>query len=196
VFSGLWDIHYANKLQSRPARYILGDWQLSSIIQASSGRVYSDRIGQDLNNDGNLANERVPYAPRNSLRLPAFATIDLRVAKDVPLWREARVRLKLIGEAFNLTRSNEHYRTTVFATHGPRKLRIRRPAYLFDTSAGDPRILQLALVFSRRRPASRLTSRPSCILPSPAHSPAVTAESKSCLAGNRPSVPKFMTHAE
>lgn len=60
-------------------------------------------IGQDLNNDGNIANERVSFAPRNGIRLPAFATLDLRGTKDVPLWPESRVQLKLIGEAFNLT---------------------------------------------------------------------------------------------
>lgn len=43
VLSGLWDIHYANGLQNVPARYVLGGWQLSTIVQASSGRVFSER---------------------------------------------------------------------------------------------------------------------------------------------------------
>jgi len=147
VLSGVWDIFYANRMENAAARYVLGDWQLSSIFQASSGRVYSERIGQDLNNDGNVANERVPFAPRNGLRLPAFTTVDLRVSKDLALWKERRVRLKLIGEAFNLTN-----RTNITGKNGVRynvnltNFEVRpNSLYLAETAAGDPRIVQLAL---------------------------------------------------
>ena len=43
VASASWDIDYANRM-SGPARYILGFWQLSTIVQAQSGRVYSPRV--------------------------------------------------------------------------------------------------------------------------------------------------------
>jgi outer membrane receptor protein involved in Fe transport len=147
VFSGVWDIGYANRLRNAAARMLLGYWQLSSIIQAQSGRVFSPRIGQDLNNDGNIANERVPFAARNSLRLPAFATLDLRLAKDIPLWRESRASLKLLGEAFNLTnRTNITGKNAVQYNVNLMNFEFRpNAAYLFDTAAGDPRILQLAL---------------------------------------------------
>ena len=147
VFSGLWDIHYANRMQSAVARRLLGGWQLSTIIQASSGRPFSERVGQDLNNDTNIANERVPYATRNGLRLPSFSTGDLRVAKDVALWREGVVKFKLIGEAFNLTnRTNITGRNAVSYNVNLTNFEFRpNSAYLFDTVAGDPRILQLAL---------------------------------------------------
>ncbi len=147
VMSGVWDINYARKLDSAAAKLILGDWQLSSIVQAQSGRVFSRRIGQDLNNDGNLANERVPFVGRNTLRLPAFATLDLRLSKDIPLWKESRVKLKLIGEAFNLTnRSNITGRNGVQYNVNLTNFEFRpNSAYLFDTAAGDPRIVQLAL---------------------------------------------------
>ena len=100
-----------------------------------------------MNNDTNIANERVPYAPRNGLRLPAFATMDLRVAKDIALWREGTVKLKLIGEAFNLTnRTNITGRNAVRYNVNLTNFEFRpNSAYLFDTAAGDPRILQLAL---------------------------------------------------
>jgi hypothetical protein len=147
VFSGVWDITYGNRVQNSFARVILGDWQLSSILQAQSGRLFSPRIGQDLNNDGNLANERVPFAGRNTLQLPAFVTMDLRLAKDVPLWRESKVRLKLIGEAFNLAnRANITGRNGVQYNVNLNNFEFRpNSSYLFDTTAADPRILQLAL---------------------------------------------------
>mgnify|MGYP000591045685 CR=1 FL=1 len=147
VFSGVWDIGYANRARNTAVRLLLGQWQLSSIIQAQSGRVFSPRIGQDLNNDGNIANERVPFAARNSLRLPAFVTADLRLAKDIPLWRESRASLKLLGEAFNLTnRANITGKNAVRYNVNLTNFEFRpNAAYLFDTTAGDPRILQLAL---------------------------------------------------
>ncbi len=147
VFSGVWDIGYANRAANPAVRTLLGRWQLSSILQAQSGRVFSPRIGQDLNNDGNIANERVPFAARNSLRLPAFATVDLRLAKDIPLWRDSRASLKLLGEAFNITnRVNITGKNAVRYNANLTNLELRpNAAYLFDTTAGDPRILQLAL---------------------------------------------------
>ncbi len=126
VMSGTWDIAYGDKLANAAARYVLGG---------------------DVNNDSNVANERVPFAPRNGLRLPAFASGDLRLSKDIALWRDSRVKMKLIGEAFNLTN-----RTNVTGKNGVRynanltNFEFRpNAAYLFDTSSGDPRILQLAL---------------------------------------------------
>jgi hypothetical protein len=147
VMSGTWDIAYGDKLANAAARYVLGGWQLSTIVQAQSGRVFSERVNVDVNNDSNVANERVPFAPRNGLRLPAFASGDLRLSKDIALWRDSRVKMKLIGEAFNLTN-----RTNVTGKNGVRynvnltNFEFRpNAAYLFDTSSGDPRILQLAL---------------------------------------------------
>jgi len=147
VLSGVWDIGYANRAGHAAVRTVLGHWQLSTIIQAQSGRVFSPRIGQDLNNDGNIANERVPFAARNSLRLPAYATVDLRLAKDIPLWRDSRASLKLLGEAFNLTnRTNITGKNAVRYNANLTTFEFRpNSAYLFDTTAGDPRILQLAL---------------------------------------------------
>lgn len=147
VFSGVWDITYGNRMKNIAARMILGGWQLSSIIQAQSGRVFSERVNVDLNNDTNIANERVPFAPRNGLRLPAFGSMDMRISKDVPLWKESRVRLRLIGEAFNLpNRVNITGRNGVRYNVNLNTFEFRpNAAYLLDTAAGDARIMQLAL---------------------------------------------------
>ncbi|MBL8233661.1 MAG: hypothetical protein JNL98_34510, partial [Bryobacterales bacterium] len=111
-----------------------------------SGRVYSPRINLDLNNDGNIANERVPFAARNSLRLPSFATMDFRVSKDIPVAGDGRVKIKLIGEAFNITnRSNITGQNAVQFNANLTTFQFRpNSAYRFTTSTGDPRILQLA----------------------------------------------------
>ena len=150
VVSGVWDIHYANGMTG-PGKYILGGWQLATIIQAQSGRVYSERVNIDLNNDGNFSSDRAPGAVRNGLRLPAFATADLRLSKDVPLGSE-RVRVKFIAEAFNFTN-----RTNITGRNGVRYNVVLPPAgsALFTanpnavfgavTGSGDPRIFQLAL---------------------------------------------------
>ena len=64
--------------------------------------MFTERVNVDVNNDGNLNNERLPFTARNGLRLPKFARVDLRISKDIPLTPEGRVRIRLIGEAFNL----------------------------------------------------------------------------------------------
>jgi Carboxypeptidase regulatory-like domain/TonB dependent receptor len=147
VFSGIWDINYFDNMKSHGANYLLGGWQLSSIFQASSGRVFSERVNTDVNNDGNLANERVPFAPRNGLRLPKFATVDLRISKDIPVLPDGRVKIRLIGEAFNLfNRANITGQNAVHYNANLTNFQFRpNTAYLFTTSTGDPRILQLAL---------------------------------------------------
>ncbi|MCS7023315.1 MAG: TonB-dependent receptor [Bryobacteraceae bacterium] len=146
VMSGVWDLAWANRMENRLGRYVLGGWQVSSIVQAQSGRVFSPRINLDLNNDGNLANERVPFAARNSLRLPALATLDFRISKDVPLAGDGRVKIRLIGEAFNLTnRTNITGQNGVQLNANLANFQFRpNAAFRFTTSTGDPRILQLA----------------------------------------------------
>ena len=73
--------------------------------------------------------------------------MDLRLAKDIALWRDSRVKLKLIGEAFNLTnRTNITGKNGVHYNANLTTFEFRpNAAYLLDTAAGDPRILQLAL---------------------------------------------------
>jgi hypothetical protein len=147
VFSGVWDINYLDRSGNVAVRYLLGGWQLSTIAQAQSGRVFSERVNLDVNNDGNINNERVPFAPRNGLRLPKFVTYDLRVSKDVAVLPENRLRIRLIGEAFNLfNRANITGQNGVHYNVNLANFQFRPNApYLFTTATGDPRILQLAV---------------------------------------------------
>ena len=80
--------------------YGLGDWWFSGIFTAQSGQPFSARVNGDVNGDGNARNDLAPGTERNSLRLPAIAQLDLRVARDIALGR--RVRAQLIAEVFNL----------------------------------------------------------------------------------------------
>ena len=153
VASATWDIAYANG-KSGVMRYILGFWQLSTIIQAQSGSVYSARVSTDLNNDGNFNSDRAPGAVRNALRLPAFATADLRLSKDVPLGTE-RIRAKFLAEAFNFTnrtnvtgRNATQFNITLPTATNPNFLAAPNAVYGAPTSSGDPRIFQLALKFT------------------------------------------------
>jgi len=146
VFSAVWDLNYWNASSSVFTRYVLNGWQLSTIAQVQSGRRFNRLVSGDPNNDQNLSNDRVPTIGRNTLEGPAFETVDLRISRDVPLYRE-RLRLRLIGEAFNLTnRANFNgIQTTEFAYNATTSVFTRRTDYLRRTSTFDPRILQLAV---------------------------------------------------
>lgn len=144
VLSGVYDITYFNKLSS-PLKYVLGGWQISSILQAQSGRPFNPSATGDYNNDGNSRNDRVPGFGRNSIQGPKFVSLDARISKDVPLWQE-RVKLRLIGEAFNiLNRANvSGINTTPYTFAAATRTFTPNPAFLTNTASFDPRILQIA----------------------------------------------------
>jgi hypothetical protein len=148
VFSGVWDMPYARSLSNVFLRSVLRDYQLSVIANASSGRFFSQRVNIDLNNDGNNRTDRVPGVGRNTLQLPAFATLDVRVSRDILLGTE-RARVRLMFEAFNVTnRTNiTGQNPTLYNVNLTAREFTRNPAYLFATTSGDPRILQLAAKF-------------------------------------------------
>ncbi len=129
-------------------RAVLNGWQLSTIATLQSGRPYTSTIGQnpDLNNDGNTRNDRTPGQGRNALRGPNFLDDDVRLSRYFPLGTE-RVRLQLIGEAFNVTNRVNFIslRTTQYNFTGTAFVPLTNfftPA--LGSAAGDPRILQLA----------------------------------------------------
>ena len=143
VFSGIWDISYANSLSNNVAKQILNHWQLSLISQALSGRAYQEIASGDAGNDGNQSNDRAPGVGRNTYRGPEFATVDVRLTKELTL--HERVKLRLIGEAFNLT--NRANITGINTTHYAFSGGSYRPLATYGavTAVGDPRIAQLAL---------------------------------------------------
>ena len=118
--------------------------------QAQSGRAFNEIATGDPENDSNTANDRVPGAGRNTIRGPEFATVDVRLTKDVPLHSE-RVHLRLIAEFFNATnRANlNSVLTTRYTFSGGFFRPLANPAVPSTTfgwpqSVFDPRILQFA----------------------------------------------------
>ena len=89
-------------LGRRARKALLDGWSLSWIATAYSGYPYSERVTNDVNNDGNRSNDLVPGG-RNAQRLPWTRNIDARLSRKIPLGEQAR--LELIAEAFNLLNS-------------------------------------------------------------------------------------------
>jgi hypothetical protein len=98
VFSGVFDLAYW-KDSSGVGKALLDGWSVSWIAALQSGLPYSERVTNDLNNDGNRSNDIVPGS-RNTHRLPTAYTVDMRLSKKIPLGN--KVRLEIIAEAFNL----------------------------------------------------------------------------------------------
>jgi outer membrane receptor protein involved in Fe transport len=98
VFSGYWDMSYWNH-SAGVTKALLDGWSMSWIASLQSGQPYSERVANDLNNDGNRSNDIVPGS-RNTHTPPTSNNLDMRVSRRIPLGGKAR--LELIGEAYNL----------------------------------------------------------------------------------------------
>ena len=102
VFSAVWDLDYAKSMSNAAVKALASGWTLSTISQLQSGRALSVTTSGDPGNDTNTANDRAPLVGRGTLRGPGLAALDLRMTRDIPLYKE-RARLRLIVESFNLT---------------------------------------------------------------------------------------------
>jgi hypothetical protein len=160
VASGIWDLTYFDGL-SKGARHVLGGWQLTGILQASSNPPYSPVVNADINNDVNTATDRAPGFGRNSLRQGKFVKFDMRVTKNISF--NERFRVELIGELFNAFNhvnlgsltggsfvNNQAYTATVTTTGAgtptnPVITLAPRADFNFPSSAFESRIGQLAL---------------------------------------------------
>jgi len=98
VFSGYWDLTYWTH-STGVAKALLDGWSMSWIATLQSGQPYSERVANDLNNDGNRSNDIVPGS-RNTHHPPTSNNLDMRLARRIPIG--GRARLELIGEAYNL----------------------------------------------------------------------------------------------
>jgi hypothetical protein len=97
--SGVWDLDYADSF-SGVAKAIFRDFQVSFILTAQSGQPYSGMVSSDLNNDGNLWNDRTPGSARDAFYVPATVSFDPRLMRTVRL--TGRASLQLAWEAFNV----------------------------------------------------------------------------------------------
>ena len=146
VFSGLYDLNFLPSTASRAARLLLNGWQISGIFNARNGLPFSATVGGngDVNQDGNARTDRPPFLGRNTLKLPNFYTLDMRVTKIIPLTE--RVRLQLIGEAFNIANHANFsaLNPSPFNFNSATRIFSPVPTYLAPSNTYDPRILQLA----------------------------------------------------
>lgn len=95
------------------ARYVVNNWQLASIATLASGRPTGSEtikmndtpvpgmLYSSSEFNGFNGNFRVPFVPLNSLYTPWIQQENLRLTKNVPLWRES-LKLSLNAEVFNL----------------------------------------------------------------------------------------------
>jgi len=102
VMSGLWTPLAGRRWSSGWTRAALNGWQISGVAQMQSGRPFSIMATGDPGDDGNNYNDRAPLVGRDTYRGPGLATLDLRVARDVPV-RGERMRLRLLAEGFDVT---------------------------------------------------------------------------------------------
>jgi hypothetical protein len=144
VFSAIYDLNQGRSMSNTFFKHLLSDWQLSAIAQAQSGRRFNATTTGDPNNDRNNFNDRAPLVGRNTIQGPVFAAVDLRITRDVALTE--RIRLRLIGEAFNITnRANFNaIQTNQYTFSGATGVFTPTTNFLFRQSTFDPRILQLA----------------------------------------------------
>ncbi|HWW75394.1 MAG TPA: hypothetical protein VNZ44_08360, partial [Pyrinomonadaceae bacterium] len=100
VFSPVYEIRKIKWSDNAVARALFSDWTISGIAQLQSGSPYTAVVGNDPNNDGNRANDRLPGTARNEFTSPSVYQIDARLTRSISFTES--VRLRLILEAFNV----------------------------------------------------------------------------------------------
>ena len=113
VYSFVWTPTFTRRSDVF-SRYVVNNWQLSSITTLASGRqagpvtvrmsdtpVPGMLFNSTLNGFG--GNSRVPFEPFDSLYTPPFYREDFRLTRHIPI--NERVHLFLNFEAFNVSNS-------------------------------------------------------------------------------------------
>lgn len=148
VLVGLWNLDpIGSRLQRRWARAMASGWSVSAVVSYQTGQPYSALVSAetgsnaDLNNDGNNRNDRAPGFPRNAFRLPSQFSLDPRVTRTV---RFRRMKLELIGEAFNLFnyKNVSTVDTTYYRVSNNSRLLVPLATFGSPAASSGPRILQ------------------------------------------------------
>jgi len=88
-------------LSTVPSRVrALGGFRFSGVVSVESGRPFNIFAGRDFNLDGNPNSDRPSSIGRNIYDGPAYASVDVRVGRDIRLGDRARLELTL--DLFNL----------------------------------------------------------------------------------------------
>jgi outer membrane receptor protein involved in Fe transport len=115
-------------------------WMVSPNFTATSDFPVNVVAGSDLNGDS-VNNDRPLFRGRNDIRGYGFKELNLRLSKQVPLWKE-RLKLELIAEAENLLNSTNPACGAGGCT-GAVVNRFGAPDFLRVTSATNSRQIQL-----------------------------------------------------
>jgi hypothetical protein len=78
----------------------LGGFRFSGVVSVESGRPFNIFAGRDFNLDGNPNSDRPSAIGRNIYDGPAYASVDVRIGRDLRL--NDRARLELTIDLFNL----------------------------------------------------------------------------------------------
>jgi hypothetical protein len=79
---------------------VFGSFRISGLVSVESGRPFNIFAGRDFNLDGNPNSDRPSLLERNAYQGPAYASVDLRVGRDIRVTDRARAELTL--DIFNL----------------------------------------------------------------------------------------------
>lgn len=142
-------------------RTVLADFIVAPIFEFSSGRPFNILTGIDTNNDLSSSTDRPNVLADGTLVVPApftsgslgrnmgltrsYASLDLRVARTIPLGE--RFRVEVIAEGFNLfNRFNEAAASPRFDDVNATNQRVGNGRYRSrSTAAFDPRQFQFGL---------------------------------------------------
>jgi hypothetical protein len=106
----------ANFTADGPAKTLLRNFELSSIVTAQSGRPFTMFVGFDANGDTNPVTDRVGDAARNTYWGDSLVAWDLRISRYFT-FRETN-RIEFAVDAFNaLNRANVDEVTSVYGTY-------------------------------------------------------------------------------
>jgi hypothetical protein len=147
TMTGVWELPYKRTSQSSSAaRWMLGDWVLSTHWVFRSGTPENATVGSDVNGDANSSTDR-PFngayeMGRNTFSGAESEVIDVRISKRVPI-RE-RMSLQILGEAFNVqNRVNYNGFNNTWGTGVTPNASFGK-----FSGANDPRQIQLGLKFA------------------------------------------------
>jgi hypothetical protein len=120
---------------------ILHDFKLGLLVNLESGRPYTIFVGSDANGDGNPNSDRPGLLGRNTLIGPSFATVDLRIARDLRLSERWSAEFSL--DFFNLfNRVNIKDLNTVYGSIDLTQPPNPSLGYLTPRDAYNPRQIQ------------------------------------------------------
>jgi hypothetical protein len=116
----VWMPGFAKKLSSTPARVILDGWMLATFVVVGTGQPVRANLtgfpsgapdggvtGGETNNSGTGTGGRAPNVARNAYTGPGLANVDFRIGREFRFTE--RLKLSLVGEAFNLFNFTNFY---------------------------------------------------------------------------------------